>query len=76
MSKDEYKFILARLNVLDAALECVIKRQGVLARIMAYQHPQAWKLDFGRDMSEALDGYIEAIEKIKKEYENGSNREG
>ena len=64
------KLILARLSVIDAALECIIKRQSVLSRmIIGQQSCKAHSID----MSEALDDYIAAIEKIQKEYENGDN---
>ena len=64
------KLILARLSVIDAALECIIKRQSVLSRMIIGQPPcKAHSID----MSEALDDYIAAIEKIQKEYENGDN---
>lgn len=67
MTKDEYKLLMARLNVIDAGLECVIKRQGTLAR-MIVDHPN--RSDYAVGMSKALDDYIEAIEKIKKEHGN------
>lgn len=66
MSNEEYKFLMARLDVIDAAQECIIKRQGSLARMI--RHPQFADGEMGM-MSEALDDYIEAIEKIKEGYE-------
>lgn len=58
----------ARLDVLDAANEAIIKRQGILGRmIIDYQN----RSDYAVQMSEALDGYIAAIDKIQKELENG-----
>lgn len=60
------KYIVARLNVIDAALECVIKRQSTLARMLA-DYPN--RTNYMVEMSEALDNYIEAIETITEGYE-------
>lgn len=65
----ENKFILARLDVLDAAIECVIKRQGIIASMLVDQERRSNK-SLVR-MSEALDDYIEAIARIKGAYEDG-----
>lgn len=58
---------MARLDVIDAAQECIIKRQGTLARMLV-DHSNG--LNYVVEMSKALDDYIAAIEKIKEGYEN------
>ena len=55
-------------EVILAALECIIKRQGTLAR-MIVDTPNRAK--YVLELSEALDGYIEALNNAKKELENG-----
>lgn len=66
MSEEKYKSLMARLDVIDAAQECIIKRQGTLARMIVDNINRS---DYALEMSEALDDYIEAIEKIKEGYE-------
>lgn len=66
MSNDEYKYLIARLDIQSAALECILKRQSILARMIADQPNRS---NYAVEMSEALDDYIGAIERTKEGYE-------
>lgn len=61
------RYLIARLDIQSAALESILRRQSILARMIA---DPPLRYNYAVEMSEALDAYIEAIEKIKKEYED------
>ena len=66
MSNDEYKYLIARLDIQNAAMECILKRQSIIARMIIDQPNRS---NYALEMSEALDDYIEAIEGVKEGYE-------
>lgn len=55
-------------KIILAALECIMKRQATIAR-MIVDTPNREK--YVLELSEALDGYIEALNNARKEHENG-----
>lgn len=73
----DVRFLKARLDNIDAANECIIERQGILAGMLAVGaiHDTAihglMKEELN-EMDKVLKKYIAAIEKIQKEYEDGS----
>lgn len=71
------RFLKARLDNIDAANECIIERQGILATMLsigAISDKSIHKLMKGEliEMDKSILKYVTAIDKIQKEFENGS----
>ena len=63
----------ARLDVIEATLEAIIKRQGIMAIMMAAPNSSpSFKMGKVEEMSKVLDEWTLKIKDIEEKFKNGN----
>lgn len=68
-TEEEKRFLFQRLDVIDATLEALMKRQWYIASIAYFYDNEEIATHMMSAMSEILDEYTETIKDIKNKYE-------
>lgn len=68
-TEEEKRFLFQRLDMIDATLEALMKRQWYIASIAYFHDNEEIATHMMSAMSEILDDYTEAIKDIRDRYE-------